>query len=109
MRGAGGWRCNFPRLVMMHLPQPPPNVPPVWSAAPVVAVAKAVPKAVPKPAPKKGVDVPYGGYSNIRAAVVHFGGCLATGQHGAGGERVPLVQGGGGGPMSVAGGPPPEA
>ena len=88
---ADAWRRwvegQFPAEGMMHLP-PPPNVPPVWLAAPVVAVAKAVPKAVPKPAPKKGVGVSYGNYSNIRAVFAHLGGCLAAGQHGAGNVNV---------------------
>ena len=51
------WRrwveVQFPAAVMMHLP-PPPNVPPVWPAAPVVVVAKGVLKAATTPAPQKG-------------------------------------------------------
>ena len=68
----------------MHLP-PPPRVPPVQPAAPVVAVAKVVPKVAPKPPPplrKKGLSVPYGSYSNIRVVLKHFRGHLATEQRG---------------------------
>ena len=60
----------FPAVGMMHL-----------LAAPAVAAAKAGTKAAPRPAPKKGIDTPYGSYSNIRVVVAHWqraqvGGCL---------------------------------
>ena len=71
----------------MHQP-PPPSVPPVRLAAPVVAMAKALPKAAPKPPPKKGLNVPYDSYPNIRAVVKHFEGCLAIEQHGMGDVNV---------------------
>ena len=70
------------------LPPPPPGVPPVRPAALVVALAKAVPKAAPKPPPKKGLGVPYGSYRNIRVVLKHFGGHLATKQHGVGDVNV---------------------
>ena len=49
---------QFPVEGMLHLP-PPPSVPPVRPATPVVFVAKAVPKAEPKPAPMKDLSLPY--------------------------------------------------
>ena len=55
-RFADAWRrwveVQFPAEEMMHLP-PPPSVPPVRPAGPMVAVAKAVPKAAPKPPPQE--------------------------------------------------------
>ena len=75
------WRrwVEGPFLVegILHLP-PPPSLPPVRPAAPVVVVANAVPKAEPKPAPMKDMSLPYGSYSDIRVVLKHFGGDVAT-------------------------------
>ena len=78
---AHAWRRwvegQYPVEGTMHLP-PPPRVPPVQQAAPVVVMAKAVPKAEPKPAPMKDHSLPYGSYSNIRVVLKHFRGHVAT-------------------------------
>ena len=89
---ADAWRRwvqgQFPVEGMMHLP-PPPCVPPFRPTAPVVAVVKAVLKVASKPPPpKKGLGVPYGSYSNIRVALKHFGGHLATEQYGVSNVNV---------------------
>ena len=93
----------------MHLP-PPTSVPLVTPTALVVAVAKAVPKAAPKPPPPpptKGFSVPYGSYSNIRVELRGASGPGAAWDERC--ERLPLVQVEGGGPVPLAGRPPPEA
>ena len=88
---ADAWRPqmegHFPKEGMMHV-APPPSVPPVWPTAPPVNVAKAVPKAAPKPPPKKGLNIPYGNYSNITVVLRHFRGHLATEQRGVGDANV---------------------
>ena len=64
---------------MLHLPQPP-SVPPVWPAAPSAAAARQAPKVAPRPPPKRVPRPQYGGYTNIRYVLQHFGGDLATEQ-----------------------------
>ena len=71
----------------MHVP-PPPSVPQVRPAAPVVFVAKAVQKGVPKPAPMKDLSLPYSSYSNIWVVLKQFEGHVATEQRGVSNVKV---------------------
>ena len=70
---------QFPVGGMLHLPQPP-GPPPVQLAATQGAAAKPVAKTAPKPPPKRSPPPQYGGYTNIRYVLWHFGGDLATEQ-----------------------------
>ena len=83
---ADDWRPlveeQFPVGGMLHLPQPP-SVPPVTPAASAGAAAKPAPQAAPKPPPKRSPPPQYGAYANIRYVLQHFGGDLATEQHGS--------------------------
>ena len=83
---ADAWRRwveeQFPVGGMLHLPQPP-SVPPVRPAAFPAAAARPAPKAAPKPPPKRSPPPQYGAYANIRYVLQHFGGDLATEQHGS--------------------------
>ena len=72
---------QFPVGGMLHLPQPP-SVPPVRPAAPPATAARQARKAAPKPPLKRGLQPQYGGYTNIRYVLQHFGGDLATEQRG---------------------------
>ena len=82
---ADAWRRwveeQFSVKGMLHLLQPP-SVPPVQLATTLAAAARQAPKAAPKPPPKRGQPPQYGGYANIRYVLQHFGGDLATEQHG---------------------------